>query len=850
MRPIKTFFTCLVAVLASMTVEATVNPGEIIIIGMEESNGGGAVQELWFITLAPIDAGEVVYVTDGAFGTSAPFALTLGGKDSYLSFTVGASGLPVGATFIIGNLSKANPSLTTARSSVTTSDITAITSNGSFDLEFGTNGDDLWLYQGSSATSADNFIYAVGCGTSGSQLDPSVTGTSANIATWGLTEGLTCNYFNFGNSNYKLLGVDPNLVDFGGDIDAILTALGNSANYVTDDALTLNSTGTTDLSISGVVPQPSNRYYNPVDGLWYRDASFTTLAADPNRTHNVVVVTTSYSLSSGQTLDVAGVVVGDGSTATTVTAGAGSTIQTVYGVQVTANGTFVMDGDATVTLGSDFDVDAGGTANLLPGAHLDYDGDLIVDGVMTLTADATGFSTLGLHGSGNQTITGTGTINAQMYFANAGWHHLSAPGKIDFSQVSFSNGMSLNFSGSNRNVYRWDPSRSGWFYAQQASNFGDSAYTIYMPASVIPTVATLAYVADEMDDDIVSGVHTYTVSYDAPTGNPVNAATGWATGDATVNAGWNMVKNPYWGHMNWSLVDDNLPSGLNAAVYYWNPSSGSYESWSDGLAGVNYDIPPLMAYFAQATLPANGAAFERSKAAIFDGTKTAFGKVANVKPQMELLASANGQVQSAHLVFDDLSTVNFDGSFDALFRGVNPDRITIATVSSDSTALAIDQRPFPTAQENIYLAFNYAVDGEPITISIDDAYLPASVKAYLEDTETGMVVDLRQANYTFSNDVNAPAQRLILHMSNSSVSMAEFNKEEELSVYSNGMATVMEADLVDGAYHVDMMDMAGRMVYSSMVDFTNGKAEIPFSSNSPMVVRVWNDQTTLAAKVY
>ncbi|KAB2810216.1 hypothetical protein [Phaeocystidibacter luteus] len=838
---------------------AKVNPGEIVILGFEGSN---AVDEIWFAALAPIDAGEVIYFTDQTISGTAPFTLGNDSKDSWMSFTIGANGLDVGDTWVIGNMGTATPTLTAARSNVTTSDITNITTTQKFTLSFGQGGDDLILYQGSS-TVATRFIYGIGAdpvgGSGVSQFEPNQVANQTKVANWGLTFGLTANFFDNGSSNYKLLGVDPATVDFNGTIDDILGGLGDPASYVFDVGYTLNSSSTSgDLSLGTISPQPSNRFYRAFDGQWYTDAAFNTLAIDPNRTHTVVVVTTSYSLASGDTLDVAGIVVGDGSTPTVVTAGAGSVVQTVYGLQVTNAGEFVMSGTASVYLGSDVDVDAGGTATLQPGAHIDFEGDLIVDGTMTLNADATGFSSLGLHGTTTQSITGTGTINAELYFANSGWHHLSAPGSITFSNVSFTNGMNLSFSGATRNVYRWNPSPSstdpGWYPTQSASNFGDSAYAIYFYPDNVPTTINLAYVADDLDADVSAGTHQHTAKYKAAGSQPVNSTDGWLSADASAgaNGGWNLMKNPFWGHLNWASVDDNLPSDVSGAVYFWNPGSGSYDTWTDGTGNSNNDIIPLLAYFAKADIPANGQAINRSQSHVFDGDQNYFGKVSNAKAQMILNATSQGKTSTVYMLFEDNATAAFDHKYDAYFRGVNPDQVKFNVVSSDSVGLKIDQRPFPIGLGEAYLSYHFETDGAPGSINLDPSFLPRGIYVYLEDLHEGVTVDLLAGDYMFTQDADAPIQRFKLHINNTAVSLNELNaKPEELTAFRNFDRVNLTANtLADGAYTVEVIDMMGSILYNNEVEFAGGNAQFDFTGNGPFVIRVWNGEEALVVKSF
>lgn len=849
----------LILILASAFSFGKINPGEIIILGFESSTGGGAVQEVWFVALAPIDAGEVVYMTDHSISSTAPFTLGVDSKDSWLSFTVGPNGLNVGDTWIIGDLTAkggATPSLTTARSSVTTSDITNIQFGGAFTLTFGQNGDDLILYQGNS-TQAGRFIYGVGADAGASQFDPAVTGNITRFANWGLTQGLTANFFNNGNSNYKLLGANPDSINFNGTIDEILTDLGNPDNYVYDVSYLLNDvSGGLDLSLGAITPQPSNRFYNAADGLWYTDQAFTTLAIDPNRTHTVVVVTTSFDVAANDTLDVAGIVVGDSTTPTTVQALDGSVVQTVYGIQVTNAGTFVMEGDAQVHLGTDFDVNAGGTAVIQPGAHLDFNGDLIVDGVMTLNADATGFSTLGLHGTTTQQITGTGTINAEMYFAYEGWYHLSAPGSITFDNVSFDNTMNLSFAGSSRNVYRWDPDPAsggdpGWYYTKSTSDFGDSAFTVYFAAAHLPTTMTLSYVADDMDADVVNGVHDYTTRYKVGATNPNNSSDGWAVGNG--NDGWNLMKNPYWGHLSWAAVDDNLPAGLQAAVYFWNPGQGQYDTWVDGSADPYYDISPLLAYFAKATGPtAAGQAVQRAQSHVFDGTQNYFGKIGVAKPQLALIASSGTASSKVDIIFDDEATDRFDGRYDAYFRGVNPGEVYFNSISEDSITMRIDQRPFPNPGKSIYLTYDFDTDGADGRIALDNSNLPYGVYAYLEDVYTQTIVDLQAGDYFFSHADAAPRQRFILHLNNTAVSTFEFAAvANPLFAYRAHESLLLQAEGIQGERRVQLIDMTGRVVVDTRVDFNmDGRGELTVPGFGPYVVRVIDNEQVLTVKTF
>lgn len=224
--------------------------------------------------------------------------------------------------------------------------------------------------------------------------------------------------------------------------------------------------------------------------------------------------------------------------------------------------------------------------------------------------------------------------------------------------------------------------------------------------------------------------------------------------------------------------------------------------------------------------------------------------MSNVKSQLRMTATSGRVSQNLAILFEDNATDAFDGSFDALFRGVNPDQIAFSSVSSDSTTLAIDQRPFPVDEKNIYLTFDFATDKAKVSIDITESTLPAGLKVYLEDLETGLFVDLRSSGYTFLNDVNAPKQRFLLHISNSSVSLLENQSEESIQAFKSYEGLVLKGELTDGQHLVEVMDMTGRIILSESVSFSNGRGVVSRIEDAPSIVRVWNGNQPLVVKTF
>lgn len=834
-------FALLTSLLMAVGIKATVNPGEIIVLGFEQSNGSNAVQELWFIALAPIDAGEVVNITDGSFGNTSPFALTLGGKDARLSFTVGANGLNVGDSWVIGGLASGTPTLTTARSSVGTSDITAITTSSTWTLEFGTNGDDIWIYQGST-TNATNMVYAVGCGTSGSQLNPSTAGVSANITTWGLTQGLTANYFNFGNSNYKLLGANPNTINFNGSIDDILSDLGNSANYVTDDALTLNGTGSVNLNLGTINPQPANRYWNGIG--WFTDLAYTIPAVDPNRTHTTVFTTSPYTTATAN-LDVAGVVVGDGSSASTFTVTPTGNIKTVYGFHVTNNGTLLVEGGGVLDLGTDIDIDAGGLATFQAPADITYGEDLVVDGTLIIEGGSDGFATLS---AASGTISGSGTIRYDLTINQIGWHHVSAPGSVTFNDLTFDNGMTLNFNGPNTNIYSWNAASSSWVVTNANADFGSKAYTVYV--STVPQKMSVPFTPTNFNNSSEQNALQYF--------NPGNAAPGNATGWASaVTDGWNMMRNPFPAYLDWDILDNTTSNlqDVDMAVYVWNPKansgSGAYVSYTIAENGTAFGIAPFQAFFVRASGSGTPAVTKPNEARSHNGN-VYFGKTnGGVDVQkFSILADVNGFTSEAKIAFlKNDASLNKD-KYDAIAWQGGLNSPFLYTTSQDSVALSTNIMPFGLSSYETYLSCFFAQNNAQATISIDAAELDPLYSVQLIDLWNNTTTDLRTQNYTFFTDNNAPTQRFKLLINSNGVSLFENRIENALLVYRQNGKLVLSGNDLNGMAEVEIFDLAGRKIQGSRIEFISGSAELHAYVSGISIIRVSQKEYVWMAKAF
>ncbi len=194
----------------------TLTAGSIAFTGFN-SDGD---DNLAFVALAPIPAGEVIFFTDNEWNG---LAIGDGGKfvdanEGSLTWTAPTGGVAAGAVVTLNSLSA------TSRSA----SVGTIASGGSFNL--GGAAETVYAYQGTSATNATGFL--------------------AVIATW---PGDSTANTGLSASHIILLTTDVDIAAYTGSrsnksaFADYLTSLGNTANWITED-------GTGDQSVNGTAP--------------------------------------------------------------------------------------------------------------------------------------------------------------------------------------------------------------------------------------------------------------------------------------------------------------------------------------------------------------------------------------------------------------------------------------------------------------------------------------------------------------------------------------------------------------------------------------------------------------------
>lgn len=217
---------------------AALAAGDIAVIGYN-SDGATTTKDFAVVTLAKINPGETIYITDkGWTATSGGSFMADITTEGVFSWTTNTA-IPRGTVIRFAISAGASPTVASTPSVGTLNVINGWTSTATAS-PFGTNGDQVIIYQGSVAS--PTFVFGFNAGNNSADLvggwqTTATSGNSFSNLPTGLTNGTNAVSF------VAPSGILDNYVyngDFTGDKATILAQICNTSKWVGDDANTYN----------------------------------------------------------------------------------------------------------------------------------------------------------------------------------------------------------------------------------------------------------------------------------------------------------------------------------------------------------------------------------------------------------------------------------------------------------------------------------------------------------------------------------------------------------------------------------------------------------------------------------
>ncbi len=317
--------------------------------------------------------------------------------------------------------------------------------------------------------------------------------------------------------------------------------------------------------------------------------------------------------------------------------------------------------------------------------------------------------------------------------------------------------------------------------------------------------------------------------------------------------GYNLIGNPFASPLDWDIGSWNL-TDVDATVWVWDPTAGSYKDRVGGTGSLTGGIIPLgQGFFVQATSPAASISIPidarvHSSQAYYKSTSA----TNEVPDHFSIKAIKGEKNDELNIVFAPDATEGYDNGRDAkkmfAWDGNAPQ---INAVQSGET-LSINGLPLLT-EEGRTVQFNFAagLDGEQ-TLIANAANLPET-EILLEDLFTGNMHNLiENPVYEFEAFVSDDANRFLLHFNPMIIGVDDKDDDSGVYVYayngsiyirSNGKAAMEQKE-------VFVYDLLGRNIFQTSVS-PAVLSKIPISSSSGfLVVKTQGENITNTTKVF
>lgn len=336
---------------------------------------------------------------------------------------------------------------------------------------------------------------------------------------------------------------------------------------------------------------------------------------------------------------------------------------------------------------------------------------------------------------------------------------------------------------------------------------------------------------------------------------------------------WNLIGNPYPAYIdveaflthvgsvselpNMTLFDEST-----AAIYGYNAETvDPGNKWTVlNLATGSTLIAPGQGFFVSSSYPISSLEFTPDMQVAGNADDFILGRQEdepNDFAKIKMQSVTNDWSTSVY--FHESASNGLDIGYDACIYGNSiPDFCLYTHLLDDNEDLPFAIQTLNTNVSNnvtVPLGVN-ASQGEQITFSLEDSYLPEEIEVYLEDTITGTSTLLNTLDYTITTTSSISGTgRFFLHFATDgtlSLDETNLNNLNDLNVYSNPTnRTILVEGALQSETNASVYDIHGRKVLQSKMDTSINRNVIMANelSSGVYVVQLQNDYQEITQKV-
>jgi len=414
-------------------------------------------------------------------------------------------------------------------------------------------------------------------------------------------------------------------------------------------------------------------------------------------------------------------------------------------------------------------------------SHIEVTGNTTVNHPITLASDNTGSATFIDNGISYAAKNDEAIFKVEQYISSKEkWHYISTP--VKNSTANFFSGAYLNY---------YDTDLSDWV-----------AFT-----SLDQAVNTLQGYSTKLPNTFSGQTLTFSGELNTAKDNPIsiNLSNGGSQ--------YNLVGNPFpstidWDNANWTKTN------LANAIYIWNPATGSYTSYVNGVgvnSGTRY-IAANQGFFVQATGASPSLQIDNNDVRVSQAQN--FFKDEEEKEMIEQLSvsllNENGQDEII-IRFDEDATEDFDAEFDANKMFGNNSLAQI--YASDNVGNKMSIHSLKSIKETDFVQLGLQISESGIyTFAFDNKNsFSEFVTVKIEDTKEETITEIAaQDTYIFDYEKGENAKRFILHFKDVTA-VNDLENHIQFAYYSHGSIYISNNE-TSKFNNVQLINMAGQVI--------------------------------------
>lgn len=392
-------------------------------------------------------------------------------------------------------------------------------------------------------------------------------------------------------------------------------------------------------------------------------------------------------------------------------------------------------------------IESGASFTIPSGKGLTVNGDLEVNGTMTLQSDVNGTGSLITNGN----IAVTGTVEVERFFPGDDYHYISSPVESADSYIFY--------RGINNNLYEYDETASdnwedadptndhtGWVTHITGSLEVAKGYAHWYPNDIKYIITGGKFNNGEYTTDL-----TYTDNFN------------------NTYDGWNLVGNPYPSGVDArtssadNFIDENSTK-ITGTLYFWdepantnsNYASGDYASWnsSGGVSGSGGNTPNGVvavgqSFFVQTLnpVPGDGKVYFNNAMRVHEndesGTHFFKSKPVNQIQRFRLnVTNTKGNFNEILIAFTPKATDNYDRLYDGIKRKGNA-QLALYTMLNNNDFAIQAFAPF-SGEKTIPVGMDIGTAGTHTFRISTIENINDAVDIYLKDNQENITIDLRK----------------------------------------------------------------------------------------------------------